>query len=150
RRHHPPHRRLHPGQTEHAGPVGRRQILEPVRADLRRMGRTLPRDLPAHTQAETYQLPGAFNGAIPTNGRTSQFYYTQNVAGAELQMNTDTLLWGARNIFTYGLSFAYTTTTRPRDRWAITLATGARTQVVAGETFPNKNFPDTDTVQAGV
>ncbi|GEP57232.1 TonB-dependent hemoglobin/transferrin/lactoferrin family receptor [Reyranella soli] len=102
-----------------------------------------------YTQADTYQLRGAFNGAIPTNARTSQFYYTQNVAGAELQMNTDTLLWGARNIFTYGLSFAYTTTTRPRDRWQITLATGARTKVVAGETFPNKNFPDTDTVQAG-
>ena len=65
-------------------------------------------------------------------------------------MNTDTLLFGARNNFTYGLSFAYTTTTRPRDRWQITLATGARTQVVAGETFPNKNFPDTNTVQAGV
>ena len=102
-----------------------------------------------YTQADTYQLRGAFNGAIPTNARTSQFYYTQNVAGAELQMNTDTLLFGARNIFTYGLSFAYTTTTRPRDRWAITLATGARTKVVAGETFPNKNFPDTETIQAG-
>src|SRR5918995_3177282 len=102
-----------------------------------------------YTQADTYQLRGAFNGAIPTNGRTSQFYYTQNVAGAELQMNTDTLLFGARNIFTYGLSFAYTTTTRPRDRWQITLATGARTKVVGGETFPNKNFPDTETIQAG-
>ena len=103
-----------------------------------------------YTQADTYQLRGAFNGAIPTNARTSQFYYTQNVAGAELQMNTDTMLFGARNIFTYGLSFAYTTTTRPRDRWQITLATGARTKVVAGETFPNKNFPDTETIQAGV
>ena len=103
-----------------------------------------------YTQADTYQLRGAFNGAIPTNGRTSQFYYTQNVAGAELQMNTDTMLFGARNIFTYGLSFAYTTTTRPRDRWQITLANGARTKVVAGETFPNKNFPDTETIQAGV
>ncbi|MPZ31374.1 MAG: TonB-dependent hemoglobin/transferrin/lactoferrin family receptor [Rhodospirillales bacterium] len=102
-----------------------------------------------YTQADTYQLRGTTTGVIPTNARTSQFYYTQNVAGAELQMNTDTLLFGARNIFTYGLSFAYTTTTRPRDRWQITLATGARTKAVAGETFPNKNFPDTDTIQAG-
>lgn len=103
-----------------------------------------------YTQADTYQLRGAFNGVIPTNGRTSQFWYTQNVAGAELQMNTDAQLFGLRNIFTYGLSFAYTTTTRPRNRWHITLATGARTQVVGGETFPNKNFPDTETAQAGV
>lgn len=103
-----------------------------------------------YTQADTYQLRGAVNGPIPTNARTSQFYYTQNVAGAELQMNTDTLLFDTRNIFTYGLSFAYTTTTRPRNRWQITLATGAANPVVGGETFPNKNFPDTDTVQAGV
>ncbi len=102
-----------------------------------------------NTQADTYQLRGPFNGAIPTNGRTSQFYFNQNVSGAELQMNTDAKLFELRNLFTYGLSFAYTTTTRPRDRWQITLATGAATQSVGGETFPNKNFPDTDTIQAG-
>lgn len=102
-----------------------------------------------NTQADTYQLRGALNGAIPTNARTSQFYYNQNVAGAELQMNTTAKLFDLSNVFTYGLSFAYTTTTRPRDRWQITLATGARTQSVAGETFPNKNFPDTETIQAG-
>ena len=102
-----------------------------------------------YTQADTYQLRGAFNGVIPTNCRTSQFYYTQNIAGAELQMNTDTLLFGARNIFTYGLSFAYTTTTRPRDRWADHAGNRRATKVVAGETFPNKNFPDTETIQAG-
>ena len=102
-----------------------------------------------NTQADTYQLRGALNGPIPTNARTSQFYYNQNVSGAELQMNTDTKLFDLRNYLTYGLSFAYTTTTRPRDRWQITLATGARTQSVAGENFPNKNFPDTDTIQGG-
>jgi hemoglobin/transferrin/lactoferrin receptor protein len=102
-----------------------------------------------NTQADTYQLRGAFNGLVPTNGRASSFYYNQNVSGSELQMNTDTLLFGARNVFTYGLSFAYTNTSRPRDRWQLTFATGARTNVVAGETFPNKNFPDTQTVQAG-
>ena len=102
-----------------------------------------------NTQADTYQLRGAFNGAVPTNGRASSFYYNQNVSGSELQMNTDTMLFGTRNVFTYGLSFAYTNTSRPRDRWQLTFATGARTNVVAGETFPNKNFPDTQTVQAG-
>jgi hemoglobin/transferrin/lactoferrin receptor protein len=103
-----------------------------------------------YTQADTYQLRGAVNGPIPTNGRISQFYYTQNVSGAELQMHTDAKIWGLDNFLTYGLSFAYTSTTRPRDRWQITLATGARTNVVGGETYPNKNFPDTETVQAGV
>jgi hemoglobin/transferrin/lactoferrin receptor protein len=103
-----------------------------------------------NTQADTYQLRGGLNSVIPSNARTSQFFYNQNVTGAELQMHTDATIGGLDNFFTYGLSFAWTTTTRPRDRWQITLATGARTQVVAGETYPNKNFPDTDTIQAGI
>jgi len=89
-------------------------------------------------QADTYQLRGALERPIPTNARTSQFYYNQNVTGAELQMNTDTKLFDLRNYLTYGLSFAYTTTTRPRDRWQITLATGARTQSVAARTSPTR------------
>lgn len=102
-----------------------------------------------YTQADTYQLRGTTAGLSPSNARTSQFWYTQNVSGAELQMHTDTSIFGLDNFLTYGLSFAYTSTTRPRNRWQITLATGARTQVVGGETYPNKNFPDTETVQAG-
>lgn len=102
-----------------------------------------------YTQADTYQLRGTVAGLSPSNARTSQFWYTQNVSGAELQMHTDAKIFGLDNFLTYGLSFAYTSTTRPRNRWQITLATGARTQVVGGETYPNKNFPDTETVQAG-
>ncbi|OFW96804.1 MAG: hypothetical protein A3D94_07160 [Alphaproteobacteria bacterium RIFCSPHIGHO2_12_FULL_66_14] len=102
-----------------------------------------------NTQADTYQLRGATNGIIPTNARASTFLFNQGVGGAELQMNTDAKFFDLRNYLTYGLSFAYTTTTRPRNRAQITLATGVTTQVVGGETYPNKNFPDTETVQAG-
>lgn len=77
-----------------------------------------------------------------------QFYYTQNVSGAELQMRTPSPIGGLDNFFTYGASS--TTTTRPRNRTQITLATGATTNSVGGELYPNKNFPDTDTVQAGI
>ncbi len=97
-----------------------------------------------YMQADTYQLRGATNGAVPSNARTSQFYYTQNVWGGELQMHTDAKIGNTDNYFTYGLSFAYTTTTRPRNRSQITLATGAATTIVGGETYPNKNFPDLD------
>ena len=41
----------------------------------------------------------------------------------------------------HGLSFAYTTTTRPRDVFQITLATGARTQNVGAWLFPTRTFP---------
>ncbi len=101
-------------------------------------------------QEDSYQLRGAAGGLIPNNKRETTLIYNQNVSGGELQMDTDAMIFGASNHFTYGLSFAYTSTTRPRDRSQITLATGFTTKAVGGETFPNKNFPDTDTVQAGI
>lgn len=97
----------------------------------------------------TYQLRGAVGGAIPTNRRDSAFQFNQNIWGAELQLNTDAKLFDLANHFTYGLSFSYTSTTRPRLRVATTLATGATTLASGGENFPNKNFPDTNTIQAG-
>jgi hemoglobin/transferrin/lactoferrin receptor protein len=103
-----------------------------------------------YTQADTYTLRGATTSVVPSNARASQFYYTQNVSGAELQMHTDRNIGGLDNFFTYGLSFSWTSTTRPRNRTQITLATGATTNAVGGELYPNKNFPDTDTVQAGI
>ena len=102
-----------------------------------------------NTQLDTYTLRGATLGIIPTNARVSSFLFNQSVTGAELQMNTDATFFGLRNFLTYGLSFTYTDTTRPRNRAQITLATGATSQVVGGETYPNKNFPDTTTVQGG-
>ncbi len=101
-------------------------------------------------QEDTFQLRGASGGVIPSNYRFSSNWFTQNIYGAELQLNTNTKLFDLANYFTYGLSFSYTTSSRPRNRTQVTLATGTGTQTSGGETFPNKNFPDTSTVQAGV
>lgn len=100
-------------------------------------------------QEDTMQLRGASGGLVPSNYRASSFQFAQNIYGAELQLNSDASILDLRNFFTYGLSFSYTTTSRPRNRVQVTTATGAVTSTVAGETFPNKNFPDTNTVQAG-
>ena len=126
------------GQWEHTAPIGfvdRMSLLVYYNS--------------VNTQADTYTLRGATLGTIPTNARASSFLFNQSVSGAELQMNTDATFFELRNLLTYGLSFTYTSTTRPRNRAQITLATGATTQVVGGETYPNKNFPDTTTVQGG-
>ncbi|WP_164066338.1 TonB-dependent receptor domain-containing protein, partial [Serratia marcescens] len=57
--------------------------------------------------------------------------------------------WGAFNHqFVYGATIDYTRTSRPRSRYELNLTTGTSTTVVGGETFPNKNFPDTATTQA--
>lgn len=100
-------------------------------------------------QEDTMTLRGASNSVIPSNYRFSSFWFTQSIYGAELQMNTNARLYDLSNYFTYGLSFSYTTTSRPRNRQQVSLTTGIATQTVGGETYPNKNFPDTNTVQAG-
>jgi hemoglobin/transferrin/lactoferrin receptor protein len=101
-------------------------------------------------QEDAMELRGPFNGLTPTNFRTSSHWYTQDIAGAELQLDSAAEIFGLHNAFTYGLSFSYTMTSRPRFRQQVTMATGATTNVVAGEAFPNKNFPDTQTAQAGI
>jgi hemoglobin/transferrin/lactoferrin receptor protein len=100
-------------------------------------------------QEDTFQLRGPNNGWTPSNFRFSSFWYTQNIYGTELQLNTNAKLFDLANTFTYGLSASYTTTSRPRNRQQVTMSTGIATQTSGGETFPNKNFPDTNTIQIG-
>ncbi len=50
----------------------------------------------------------------------------------------------------YGLDLTRTDTSRPRDRIERNLTTGTSTKTVAGETYPNKTFPDTGTLRAGL
>jgi hemoglobin/transferrin/lactoferrin receptor protein len=95
-------------------------------------------------------LRGPVNGTIPTNFRVAHSVSTQDIIGLELQAETRARLFDAVNTFTYGLSFNYTMTARSRNRVAVTMATGFTNQTSGGETFPNKNFPDTDTIQAGL
>ncbi|MBS0521623.1 MAG: TonB-dependent hemoglobin/transferrin/lactoferrin family receptor [Proteobacteria bacterium] len=102
-------------------------------------------------QEDTMQLRGATSGVVPSNYRTSSFWFVQSIYGAELQLNTNNArLFGLKNDLTYGLSFSYTATSRPRNRVQVTMASGIATTTVGGETFPNKNFPDTGTIQGGV
>jgi hemoglobin/transferrin/lactoferrin receptor protein len=82
--------------------------------------------------------------------RFTDLDFHQNIYGTEAQFISRTALGDVPNVFTYGLSLDFTTTTRPRDRFQTNLTTGTSTKVVAGETFPNKNFPDTETLLAGV
>ena len=88
--------------------------------------------------------------AEPTRLRFSNFRFEQEIYGAEMQFS-GRRQWGEwEHAFTYGLSVDSTSTSRPRFRTETDLLTGIVNDTISGETFPNKNFPDTDTVQAGV
>lgn len=101
---------------------------------------------------KTLQKRGSsFAGPLtePNRLRFSDFGFNQEIRGAEIQFS-GIRQWGEwEHNFTYGGSFDVTTTSRPRDRIEIGLPTGIVSRTIAGETYPNKNFPDTDTLQAG-
>ncbi len=86
----------------------------------------------------------------PNRLRLSDFGFTQNLFSADLQANTTRTLFGTEHAFTYGASIDVTSSARPRMRTETNLLTGIATNLVGGETFPNKNFPDTTTTQAGI
>lgn len=88
--------------------------------------------------------------------RFTNLDYEQSIFGGEVQLSSNATLFGLKNNFTYGATLERSATKRPRDRYEVTLATGAVTRSFSGgpgvpaETFPNKNFPDTTTIQGGL
>lgn len=86
----------------------------------------------------------------PTTLRFTDTRQEQSIAGTDVQFHSAFDIGGIRQNLTYGFSVEWVDTSRPRDRYQVTLATGAVNRTVAGETFPNKNFPDTTTWQTGV
>ena len=81
--------------------------------------------------------------------RDSNFGFNQEIWAADLQFGLTREIFGLVNDFTYGATVDYTETSRPRYRTQTNLTTGIPTNVIGGETFPNKNFPDTQTTKAG-
>lgn len=85
---------------------------------------------------------------VPNRLRLSDFTFTQEIWGAEIQATAARQFWGMEHLITYGATFDSTSTSRPRDRIEFNTLTGVGTRFISGERFPNKNFPDTDTTQA--
>jgi hemoglobin/transferrin/lactoferrin receptor protein len=88
--------------------------------------------------------------------RLTNLDYTQTLIGGEIQFSNRFEIAGTANRLIYGLAVETSQTSRPRDRTETNLVTGAVTKSFSGgpgvppELFPNKNFPDTDTLQGGV
>jgi len=87
--------------------------------------------------------------------RVTNLDFEQTIVGGDVQLTSAATLFGVKNTFTYGGSLDRAKTTRPRDRYETNLATGVTTRTFSGgpgvpaEVFPNKNYPDSTTVQAG-
>ena len=71
--------------------------------------------------------------------------FKQEVFGGDLQLESNFAIGNSDHRLVYGAEIYNTQTSRPRDNSIIDLTDGSITKFVAGEEFPNKTFPDTDT-----
>lgn len=105
------------------------------------------------TEAKKKEITAQFRATnaaalTPTRYRYSDNRFDQEIFGAESQASLKRNFWGFDHHFIYGISADRTSTSRPRDRFETNLLTNVTTKTVAGETYPNKNFPDTNTYNA--
>ena len=98
-------------------------------------------------ELSTLYRAGSAAAVAPTQLRLTDLRYDQTIVGGEIQASVLRKFWGFDHDIIYGGTVDLTQTSRPRNRTQTNLTTGAVTNVVNAETFPNKNFPDTDTGQ---
>lgn len=96
----------------------------------------------------TNQLRGPAASSAPNAFRFTDLDFLQTIYGGEVRATAARSFLDWNHVFVYGATLDVASTSRPRDRFQTTLATGAVTKNIAGELFPNKNFPDTNTTQA--
>ena len=97
-------------------------------------------------QVTVQQQVSFLNGmqAAPTPMmRSSNFQFNQSLEGMTLQAYKAS----AKHQMVYGFDYEKTETTRPRMRFETNLMTGTVSFSVDGETYPNKTFPDSESVR---
>lgn len=99
-------------------------------------------------QDQYRRSPAAPDPAPANRLRVSDFDFRQQIVGTDIQFSALRQYADWEHRFVYGFNADFTRTSRPRFRTETNLTTNAVTNVVAGETYPNKNFPDTQTTQA--
>ncbi len=76
--------------------------------------------------------------------------FEQDVFGGDVQLESNFTTGDFKHRLVYGFEIFNTTTSRPRDNTLINLVDGSTSKFVIGEEFPNKTFPDTDTLRAAI
>lgn len=82
--------------------------------------------------------------------RVTDQSFKQEIYDVDLQLEKAFDLAGVPNRLVYGVNVDFTQSRRPRDRTEYNLTTGAVSKTIAGETFPNKTFPDSRSILGGI
>ncbi len=105
-------------------------------------------DFDRQEHLDEYRRSGVVAPAPANRLRVSDFDFRQQIFGANAQFALQRQ-WGAwDHRIIYGATVDFTMTSRPRSRYEVTWPGGTPVALPPGETFPNKNFPDTHTTQA--
>lgn len=90
------------------------------------------------------------NSARQSIRRVQKNTFSQQIIGGDVQLESNFKTGNVNHRLIYGFDLFNTDTTRPRDATEFNQTTGAVTKNVIGELFPNKAFPDTNTLRGGI
>ncbi|MDH6100661.1 TonB-dependent hemoglobin/transferrin/lactoferrin family receptor [Anabaenopsis sp. FSS-46] len=76
--------------------------------------------------------------------------FNQDIIGGDVQFTSKFLTGDVSHRLVYGFDLFNTSTSRPRDSTLFNETLGTSTKTVSSELFPNKTFPDTDTLRGGI
>jgi hemoglobin/transferrin/lactoferrin receptor protein len=105
-------------------------------------------DFDRQEHTDEWRRSGVVAPAPANRLRVSDFDFRQQIFGADVRFELNRQFAGVDHKLIYGVSVDHTMSSRPRNRTETNLVTNVTTNVVAGETYPSKNFPDTRTTQA--
>ena len=104
------------------------------------------------TRQDTYEQRRAVTGSRPAPPLQLDrlFRFEERVLGAEFTAVKDFEREGVSHDIVYGLELSGTRMEEMRNGTQTSLATGATTKTILGETYPLRDFPNSDVVEAGV
>ncbi|MCM1982914.1 TonB-dependent hemoglobin/transferrin/lactoferrin family receptor [Lyngbya confervoides] len=99
---------------------------------------------------ETRRRQDVLNFGFPVpRDRILENQFVENGVGAEAQFRTDFRTGSVQHQLTYGLDLSNTFNQRLRDGERINRLTGETSKTIGPETFPVKDFPDSETLRIG-
>lgn len=105
----------------------------------------------SNTTEDSREFRTVTAGGVTTLRQRSPFNtFSQSLVGGDAQFESSLGGNNIRQKLVYGFDISATDTARNRNNSELNLTTGARTNVVAGEAFPNKTFPNTTTTRFGL
>ncbi|MEA5515452.1 TonB-dependent hemoglobin/transferrin/lactoferrin family receptor [Nodularia sp. UHCC 0506] len=90
------------------------------------------------------------NSANQNLRRILETGFNQDIIGGDVQFTSKFFTGDISHRLVYGFDLFNTSTSRPRDSTLFNETLGTSTKNVSGEIFPNKTFPDTDTLRGGI